>query len=889
MRFLMQNANELKLVYSMESSKIRQAFLDFFASKEHAIVPSAPMVVKGDPTLMFTNAGMNQFKDIFLGNAPRKYPRAADTQKCLRVSGKHNDLEEVGHDTYHHTMFEMLGNWSYGDYFKKEAIEWAWELLHDVYKLPAERMYATVFEGSEEDGVPFDQEAYDYWLQFLPADHIIRGNKHDNFWEMGETGPCGPCSEIHFDLRDEAEIAEKPGREMVNMGHPQVIEIWNLVFMQFNRKANGSLEELPARNVDTGMGFERLCMVMQGKKSNYDTDVFQPTIQRIAEFSGKQYGVDEKCDVAMRVIADHLRAISFSIADGQLPSNVKAGYVIRRILRRAVRYGYTYLGFNEPMLCKLVPVLVAQMGEQFPELKAQQTLIEKVIEEEEASFLRTLATGINLLDGVIARTKKEGKERISGKDAFELYDTFGFPIDLTELIAREQGVGVDLEAFEEELQAQKARSRNAAAVDTDDWVELFPLPQSEFTGYDTLTDEVKIARYRRVTSKGKTTYQLVFNHTPFYGNSGGQMGDTGYIESVNERVNIVATEKENGLIIHIVTTLPENPAAVFTAVVDAEKRQSAANNHTATHLMHEALRTVLGTHVEQKGSLVTPESLRFDFSHFQKVTPEELREVERLVNRKIRANHLLEENREATKEEAEAAGAMMLFGEKYGDKVRMVKFGSSVELCGGTHTSATGTIGFFKIISEGAISAGVRRIEAVTGEKAETMLYTIEDTMRSLSESLHNSQVMQAVQKMIENNESLAKEVEEMRKEQVVQVADRLFVQLKEQDEMQLVRAVLPRRADFVKDLAYNLRTRAPRLVFVVGVVNDNKPNLTIMLGDEITARGVNAGAVVREAAKLMQGGGGGQAFFATAGGKNPDGLQAAIDKAVELIAAQLK
>ena len=872
----------------MESSKIRQAFLDFFASKEHAIVPSAPMVVKGDPTLMFTNAGMNQFKDIFLGNAPRKYPRAADTQKCLRVSGKHNDLEEVGHDTYHHTMFEMLGNWSYGDYFKKEAIEWAWELLHDVYKLPAERMYATVFEGSEEDGVPFDQEAYDYWLQFLPADHIIRGNKHDNFWEMGETGPCGPCSEIHFDLRDEAEIAAKPGREMVNMGHPQVIEIWNLVFMQFNRKANGSLEELPARNVDTGMGFERLCMVMQGKKSNYDTDVFQPTIQRIAELSGKQYGVDEKCDVSMRVIADHLRAIAFSIADGQLPSNVKAGYVIRRILRRAVRYGYTYLGFNEPMLCKLVPVLVAQMGGQFPELKAQQTLIEKVIEEEEASFLRTLATGINLLDGVIARTKKEGKELISGKDAFELYDTFGFPIDLTELIAREQGVGVDLAAFEAELQAQKARSRNAAQVDTDDWVELFPLPQSEFTGYDTLTDEVKIARYRRVTSKGKTTYQLVFDHTPFYGNSGGQMGDTGYIESANERIEIVATEKENGLIIHIVTTLPENPEAQFKAVVDAAQRQSAANNHTATHLMHEALRTVLGTHVEQKGSLVTPESLRFDFSHFQKVTPEELREVERLVNQKIRANHALEENREATKEEAEAAGAMMLFGEKYGDKVRMVKFGSSVELCGGTHTSATGTIGMFKIVSEGAISAGVRRIEAVTGEQAEKMLYAVEDTMRSLSEALHNSQVMQAVQKMIESNESLSKEVEEMRKEQIAPVADRFVGQLKKQDEMQLVRAVMPRRADFVKDLAYNLRARASKLVFVVGVVNDNKPTLTITLGDAIVARGVNAGAVIREAAKLMQGGGGGQAFFATAGGKNPDGLQAAIDKAVELISAQL-
>ena len=873
----------------MQSKEIRQAFLDFFAEKQHAIVPSAPMVVKGDPTLMFTNAGMNQFKDIFLGNAPRKYPRAADTQKCLRVSGKHNDLEEVGHDTYHHTMFEMLGNWSYGDYFKKEAIEWAWELLHDIYKLPAERMYATVFEGSEEDGVPFDQEAYDYWLQFLPADHIIRGNKHDNFWEMGETGPCGPCSEIHFDLRDEEEIAKIPGREMVNMSHPQVIEIWNLVFMQFNRKANGSLEELPARNVDTGMGFERLCMVMQGKKSNYDTDVFQPTIQRIAALSGKQYGVDEKCDVAMRVMADHLRAIAFSIADGQLPSNVKAGYVIRRILRRAVRYGYTYLGFNEPMLCKLVPVLVAQMGEQFPELKAQQTLVEKVIEEEESSFLRTLATGINLLDGVIARTKKEGKELISGKDAFVLYDTFGFPIDLTELIAREQGVGVDLKAFEEELAAQKARSRNAAAVDTDDWVELFPLPQSEFTGYDTLTEEVKIARYRRVTSKGKTTYQLVFDKTPFYGNSGGQIGDTGCIESINERVEIVATEKENGLIIHIVNQLPENPEATFTAKVNGAERQSAANNHSATHLMHEALREVLGKHVEQKGSLVTPQSLRFDFSHFQKVTPEELREVERLVNRKIRANYPLEENREATKEEAEAAGAMMLFGEKYGDKVRMVKFGSSVELCGGTHTSATGTIGMFKILSEGAISAGVRRIEAVTGEKAEEMLYAVEDTMTSLSEALHNSQVMVAVKKMIESNESLSKEVEEMRKEQISQVADRFFSNLKEQDGMQLVSAVLPRRADFVKDLAYNLRARAPKLVFVVGVVNDGKPNLTIMLGDEITAAGINAGAVVREAAKLMQGGGGGQAFFATAGGKNPEGLKAAIDKAVELIAAQVK
>ena len=872
----------------MESNKIRQAFLDFFASKGHVIVPSAPMVVKGDPTLMFTNAGMNQFKDIFLGNAPRKYPRAADTQKCLRVSGKHNDLEEVGHDTYHHTMFEMLGNWSYGDYFKKEAIAWAWELLHDVYHLPAERMYATVFEGSEEDGVPFDQEAYDYWRRFLPEDHIIRGNKHDNFWEMGETGPCGPCSEIHYDLRDEAEIAAKPGREMVNAGHPQVIEIWNLVFMQFNRKANGSLEELPARNVDTGMGFERLCMILQGKKSNYDTDVFQPTIGRIAALAGKRYGEDEKVDVAMRVIADHLRAIAFSIADGQLPSNVKAGYVIRRILRRAVRYGYTYLGFTEPTICKLVAGLVEQMGGQFPELKAQQALIEKVIEEEEASFLRTLATGINLLDGVIERTRREGKTLISGKDAFVLYDTFGFPIDLTELIAREQGVGVDLEAFEKELQTQKERSRNAAAVDTDDWVELMPLKESVFTGYDTLTDTVHIARYRRVTSKGRTSYQLVFDRTPFYGNSGGQIGDVGYIESANERIAVVATEKENGQIIQIVEQLPENPAAEFRAVVDAEKRQAAANNHTATHLMHEALRKVLGTHVEQKGSMVTPEMLRFDFSHFQKVTPAQLREVEQLVNRAVRADYPLEEKRDATKEEAAAAGAMMLFGEKYGDRVRMVRFGTSVELCGGTHTRATGTIGLFKILNESAISAGVRRIEAVTGEQAERILYAAEDTLTSLGEALHNSQVETAVRKMLESNDALSKEVESMRREQVSQWAEKIAASTPVREGMQLIAMQTDRRADFIKDLAYNLRSRSPQLVFVVGTVSEGKPSLTVMLGEEITSRGVNAGAVVREAAKLMQGGGGGQAFFATAGGKNPDGLQAAIDKAVELIRAQI-
>ena len=869
----------------MESNKIRQAFLDFFQSKGHTIVPSAPMVVKGDPTLMFTNAGMNQFKDIFLGNAPRQTPRAADTQKCLRVSGKHNDLEEVGHDTYHHTMFEMLGNWSFGDYFKKEAIEWAWELLTEVYGLDKSRMYATVFEGSEEDGVPFDQEAYDYWKQYLPEDHIIRGNKHDNFWEMGETGPCGPCSEIHIDLRDDEEIAAKPGREMVNMSHPLVIEIWNLVFMQFNRKANGELEPLPAKHVDTGMGFERLCMAMQGKKSNYDTDVFQPTIARIAAMAGKAYGQDEKADVAMRVIADHLRAIAFSIADGQLPANAKAGYVIRRILRRAVRYGYTYLGFTEPTLCKLIPTLADQMGHQFPELKKQQTLIERVIEEEEASFLRTLATGINLLDRVIAKVGKGGK--IAGKDAFELYDTFGFPIDLTELIAREQGVEVDLEGFEKELQAQKERSRNAAAQDIDDWQEVKAIEQSEFIGYDNLTAPIHIARYRRVTSKGKTTYQLVFDQTPFYGNSGGQIGDTGYIESANEKIHIIATEKENGLIIHVTTTLPENVEAEFTAVVDPEKRQAAANNHTATHLLDQALRAVLGTHVEQKGSMVTPQGLRFDFSHFQKVTPEEIRQVERMVNKLIRENHQLEENREATMDEANAMGAIALFGEKYGDKVRVVKFGDSVELCGGTHTSATGTLGMFKIVSESAISAGVRRIEAITAERAEEMQYAVEDQIRGIAELVNNPKVEVAIKKVLESNEALQREIDQLHKEQVDSMVEKILAERKSDDVFIVARQV-PYGSNMIKDLAYALRAKAGNIVLVLGAVTDGKPMLAVMLGDDIVSKGVDAGAVVREAAKLMQGGGGGQKFFATAGGKNPDGLQAAIEKAVEIVTSKL-
>ena len=871
----------------MESNKIREAFLEFFQSKQHQIVASAPMVVKNDPTLMFTNAGMNQFKDIFLGNAPRKYPRVADTQKCLRVSGKHNDLEEVGHDTYHHTMFEMLGNWSFGDYFKKEAIEWAWELLTEVYKLDKSRMYATVFEGSEEDGVAFDQEAYDYWKQFLPEDHIIRGNKKDNFWEMGETGPCGPCSEIHFDLRDEEEVAKIPGREMVNMSHPQVIEIWNLVFMQFNRKANGSLEPLPAQSVDTGMGFERLCMIMQGKKSNYDTDVFQPTIARIAALSGKEYGKDEKCDVAMRVIADHLRAISFSIADGQLPANAKAGYVIRRILRRAVRYGYTYLGFTEPFMCKLVDGLVKQMGHQFPELVAQQTLIERVIEEEEASFLRTLATGINLLEGVI---KKSAGGKISGKDAFVLYDTYGFPIDLTELIAKEQGVEVDIEEFEKELQVQKERSRNAAQQDIDDWQEVMAIAESEFVGYDNLEADVRIARYRRVKSKNNVTYQLVFDHTPFYGNSGGQIGDIGYIESANEKIEIVATEKENGLIIHITKQLPENPEAQFRAVVNADARQKAANNHTATHLVDYALRTVLGSHVEQKGSMVTPAGLRFDFSHFQKVTAEELREVERLVNKLIRTNYPLVENREATMAEAEAAGAIMLFGEKYGDKVRIVNFGPSTELCGGTHTSATGTIGLFKIVSESAISAGVRRIEAITGEAAEDMIYDTQNTLSSIEQIVHNPKLVQAVEKMAENNAALGREIEEMRKEKVAAMAEDMAKNTPMRDGVVLISHISKHTSEVMKDLAFALRQRvSERLVMVVGNLYEGKPTLNIMLSDDMVAMGVDAGAIVRESAKLMNGGGGGQKHYATAGGKNPDGLQAAVEKAVELVMEKVK
>ncbi len=877
------------IFYDMDSNQIRQTFLDFFRSKGHVIVPSAPMVVKGDPTLMFTNAGMNQFKDLFLGNSPVKDRRVADSQKCLRVSGKHNDLEEVGLDTYHHTMFEMLGNWSFGDYFKKEAIAWAWELLTEVYKLPKERMYATIFEGSPEENIERDNEAYEYWKEYLPEDHIILGNRHDNFWEMGDTGPCGPCSEIHFDLRSDEERAALDGRELVNQGHHLVIEIWNLVFMQFNRKANGQLEPLPARHVDTGMGFERLCMVLQGKQSNYDTDVFQPTIQQLARMSGKTYGADRKDDVAMRVIADHLRAIAFSIADGQLPSNVKAGYVIRRILRRAVRYGYTYLGFGEPFICRLVDGLVEQMGGQFPELVAQRELVKKVIAEEETAFLKTLATGINLLDSVIRKAREEGSDTIGGEQAFLLYDTYGFPIDLTELIAQENGMKVDTDAFAVELGKQKERSRNAAAVDTDDWVELFPVAESRFVGYDTLESEVRISRYRRVKAKNKTYYQLVFDHTPFYGNSGGQTGDKGYIDNGSERIAVTDTQKENNLIVHIVNELPEEMESTFRAVVDERLRASSAANHTATHLLHKALRSVLGEHVEQKGSLVCPEYLRFDFSHFQKVTDEQIREVERRVNEDIRRDDPLEEQRECPIEEARELGAMMLFGEKYGDRVRVVKYGDSVELCGGTHVARTGRIGFFKILSESATSAGVRRIEAVTGEHAMQYVYGLEDMFRTIQQYVNNPSVTQAIKKIVEENADLNKQIEEHRKERVRSLIDSIEPTLEEQDGIVLVARQLNFLPEVIKDIAFGLKPKFDNLVCVVGSVVGGKATLTVMLGEKIVEKGVNASKVIREAAREINGGGGGQTFFATAGGKNPEGIEKAIFKAVELIKAQLK
>lgn len=862
----------------MTSKEIRKAYLDFFASKGHTIVPSAPMVVKNDPTLMFTNAGMNQFKDWLLGNSPAPFPRATDSQKCLRVSGKHNDLEEVGHDTYHHTMFEMLGNWSFGDYFKNEAIDWAWELLTEVYKIDTDRLYATVFEGSAEDGTSLDTEARDRWLTHLPADRVLLGNKHDNFWEMGDTGPCGPCSEIHVDLRSDEERKAVPGAELVNKGHHLVIEIWNLVFMQYNRKADGSLELLPHRNVDTGMGFERLCMTLQGKQSNYDTDVFTGMIHKIEELSGKEYGKDENVDIAMRVIADHIRAIAFSIADGQLPSNVKAGYVIRRILRRAVRYGYTFLGFGEPFLCRLVGQLVSDMGEFYPEIALQQTLIEKVIREEEMAFLRTLDRGIKLIDSIME--KCADTKVIKGEDAFTLYDTFGFPIDLSELIASEKGYTIDLEGFETELKKQKDRARNATANEFGDWIEFHHCDSVEFLGYDfTEIDGARLTRHRTVKQKNKEMIQLVFDRTPFYGEMGGQVGDTGYIESENgERIKILDTVKENNLTIHIAEKLPSDCSGSFRLVVDAARRRNIENNHSCTHLLHQALREILGTHVEQKGSFVTPDYFRFDFSHFEKLTDEQIDKVEKRVNELIRTNFPLVEKRDGTMDDAKAMGAMALFGEKYGDHVRIVRFGDSVELCGGCHTGATGNIGFFKIVSESAIAAGIRRIEARTGLAAENIVDMMENTLRSAKALFNNApDLALAIKKLIDENDGFKKEIENVAKEKAAAFKQ---VLLDEAKEINGIRTVVLRQADpaMLKNAAFMLQKEAENLAIVAAYETEGKPQLLVMYSADLVAKGHNASNDVRAAAKAILGGGGGQPGLATAGGKNVQGLNEAIE-----------
>ncbi len=868
----------------MTANEIRESFNEFFRSKGHQIVPSAPMVVKDDPTLMFTNAGMNQWKDIILGNHPAKYKRVADSQKCLRVSGKHNDLEEVGHDTYHHTMFEMLGNWSFGDYFKEGAIDYAWEYLVDVLHLDPKDLYVTVFEGSPEENIPRDDEAASYWAKHLPADHIINGNKHDNFWEMGDTGPCGPCSEIHIDSRTPEEKAKVPGQFMVNKDDPQVIEIWNLVFMQFNRKADNSLEPLPMHVIDTGMGFERLVRMLQGKHSNYDTDVFQPIIQAIGNMSGLKYGDDSKADIAMRVVADHIRTIAFSITDGQLPGNAKAGYVIRRILRRAVRYAYTFLGQKQAFLYKLIPVLIANMGDAYPELKTQEQLIEKVIKEEEDSFLRTLDNGIKMLEKTMTEAKAAGKEVISGVDAFVLYDTFGFPLDLTELILRENGMTVNEEEFNREMQKQKERARNAAAVETGDWTTLEE-GETTFVGYDYTSCETRILRYREIKQKKQTLYQIVLAETPFYAESGGQVGDTGFIKSDFETIEIVDTKKENNLPIHIAKKLPTHPEATFFAQVDEKKRAACAANHSCTHLLDAALRQVLGTHVEQKGSLVTPDSLRFDFSHFQKVTDEQLRQVEHIVNAKIRANIPLEEFRNLPIAEAKKLGAIALFGEKYGDEVRVVKFADSIEFCGGTHVAATGKIGMVRILSESSVAAGVRRIEAITGEKVEDMIDTIQDTMNALKALFNNAPDLKGtITKYIEENAGLKKQVEEYMKERISAIKASLKGKIEERNGVNVIKAVLPIPASAAKDIAFQLKGElTSNLFIVIGSVENDRPMLTVMISDDLVKNGVHAGQLVREAAKLIQGGGGGQPHFATAGGKNVEGLSAAVDKVLEL------
>ncbi len=869
----------------MTSNEIRAAFLNFFASKEHSIVPSASMVVKNDPTLMFTNAGMNQFKEIFLGNSPKISPRIADTQKCLRVSGKHNDLEEVGHDTYHHTMFEMLGNWSFGDYFKKDAIAWAWEFLTKVVKLNPEDLYVTIFEGDEKDNQPKDIESYNYWKEIISEDRILEGNKKDNFWEMGDQGPCGPCSEIHVDLRDENQKKEISGRDLVNKDHPLVVEIWNLVFIQFNRLANGSLELLKEKHVDTGMGFERLCMAIQKKKSNYETDIFQTYIQFLAKESNKTYGQDKMADVAMRVCADHIRAVAFAIADGQLPSNAKQGYVIRRILRRAIRYGYTFLGFKDPFMYKIVPLLVEKMGGQFEELKRNESLISKVIKEEEQAFLRTLSNGILKFEKY---TESLANKTIDGNFAFELFDTYGFPIDLTCLMAKEKGLEVDMNGFEQNLQQQKERSRNAAHIDTDDWVEIKEGEKTKFLGYDILNAEVEILRYRKIKQKDKTFYQLVFNQTPFYAELGGQIGDSGYIESNGEKINIINTKTENGLAVHLVNSLPQNVNSSFNAYVNVERRHKIEANHSATHLLHYALKEVLGSHIEQKGSMVDDERLRFDFSHFAKLSNEEIQKVEMKVNALIRQNIIADDRREMPIDDARKLGAVALFGEKYGEKVRVMQFGESIELCGGTHVKATGNIGMFKIVSESAIAAGIRRIEAITGGKVEELIYDYSSMVEDVRSILKQANIQQAIQKIVSENESLKESIENFQKEKT----DSLFNQLKNRTEVfdgvNYIEFNLPVSPNIIKDIAYRFKNHFNdnNFVFIAGSVFDSKPTLIIMLSQDLVKKGKNAGSIVREASKLIQGSGGGQPFFATAGGKDTEAIQEAILKAKELIFA---
>ena len=869
----------------MTAKEIRDSYKKFFESKGHVIVPSAPMVIKDDPTLMFTNAGMNQWKDIILGTKDPEPRRRADTQKCLRVSGKHNDLEEVGHDTYHHTMFEMLGNWSFGDYFKEGAIDYAWEYLVDVLHLDPNDLYVTVFEGSPEENIPRDEEAARYWLKHVPADHIINGNKHDNFWEMGDTGPCGPCSEIHVDSRPLDQRGDVPGRDLVNKDDPQVIEIWNIVFMQFNRKADGSLEPLAMNVIDTGMGFERLVRMMQGKHSNYDTDIFQPIIKEEERITGKKYGENEETDVAMRVVADHLRAVAFSIADGQLPSNAKAGYVIRRILRRAIRYAYTFLGQKEAFIYRLLPVLIQEMGDAFPELPAQRELIARVMKEEEDSFLRTLEKGINMLQTAMGQLKAEGKNQLDGVQAFRLFDTYGFPLDLTQLICREHGFTVDEEQFDAEMQKQKERARNAAAVENGDWVDVAEGNQ-QFVGYDYTEYECHILRYRKVTQKKNTFYELVLDYTPFYGEMGGQVGDTGVLVSEDETVEVIDTKRENNQSIHIVKALPKNINAQFMACVDTDKRAGSAANHTATHLLDYALKQVLGDHVEQKGSYVSANTLRFDFSHFQKVTDDELRQVERLVNDMIRQDIPLDEHRDTPMEEAKELGAIALFGEKYGDRVRVVRFGPSCEFCGGIHAQSTGRIGMFKIVSESSVAAGIRRIEALTGKTCEEAYYALEDSMRQIKALFNNAKDLQGViAKYIEEHDAMKKDIEAFRAQAVERMAKTLVEKASVVNGINVIKAVIPFEPSAVKDLVFKIREALPEnLLCVIGSTANEKPMLSVMLSDDmVSSHDLNAGKMVREAARLIQGGGGGQPHYAQAGGKNLDGISAAVDKVIEL------